>query len=421
MTVEDLWALKRIGPATLSPDGRFACVAVTRYDMAKNEGSSQLWLLSTDGKTQRQLTRGRRDSDPQWSPDGQWIGFVSKRGEGKEGDEAGQLYRIAADGGEAERLTSLATGVSGLRWFPDSSRIAFLSWVWPDLKTEKEQAARVKQDKDDKLKAIIVESNHYRYWDHWFPRGRKPHLHILDLRTGKCRDLFAGTGLHLPPQDPDANDFDISPDSREIAFSFDAEPDPAEFAFTDIVVLEVASGRSVNLTEAFGRPHKHACATPRYSPDGEWIAFRAMDYGRAHNEQARAWLIRRRSGDVTPLTTQWDRGVNAPLILLPVADSAYTVPRAPTATSRAARPGTSAIDICQLKPMGANTTASQAPKCPAILYWIAGPVAPGGGAGKELKAHRITINARMMVPTRVRKISTRCHRPMPRLRRFGQW
>ena len=34
----------------------------------------------------------------------------------------------------------------------------------------------------------------------------------------------------------------------------------------------------------------------------------------------------------------------------PAADIEYTVPSAPTATSRAARPGTSAIEICQLKP-----------------------------------------------------------------------
>jgi len=88
MTVQDLWALKRIGTPSLSPDGKWACVAVTRYDMDKNEGTSQLWLLSTDGKTQRQLTRGKKDSAPQWSPDGKWIAFVSKRGEG---DDEAQL------------------------------------------------------------------------------------------------------------------------------------------------------------------------------------------------------------------------------------------------------------------------------------------------------------------------------------------
>src|SRR5881392_200254 len=65
----------------------------------------------------------------------------------------------------------------------------------------------------------------------------------------------------------------------------------------------------------------------------------------------------------------------------PAADIAYTVPSAPTATSRAASPGTSAIEICQLKPIGRNTCSSSAPSWPAKLYWIAGPVAPGGGAG----------------------------------------
>src|ERR1700730_236749 len=61
-------------------------------------------------------------------------------------------------------------------------------------------------------------------------------------------------------------------------------------------------------------------------------------------------------------------GVSAPLTSLPAADKAYTVPRAPTATSRAASPGTSAIEICQLNPMGAKITASHAPMCPAMLY-----------------------------------------------------
>jgi dipeptidyl aminopeptidase/acylaminoacyl peptidase len=323
MTVDDLWALKRIGAATLSPDGSWACVPVTRYDMDKNDSSTQLWLLSTDGKTQRQLTRGKRDADPQWSPDGKWIAFISKRGEGKEADEEGQLYRIAADGGEAERLTTLATGVSAPRWFPDSTQLAFVSWVWPELKTEKDQAQRLKKDKDDKVKATIVEHNHYRYWDHWFPRGRKPHLHVIDVRAGKIRDLFAGTDFHLPPSEADASQFDISPDSREIAFTHDFLPDPDVFSFTDIVAMNVKSGKWVNLTEKSGRPNKVVSGSPRYSPDGKWVAFLASDCGKRHNEQSRAWLIERHGGAVTGLTTGWDRGVNAPLLWSADAKSLY--------------------------------------------------------------------------------------------------
>jgi hypothetical protein len=65
----------------------------------------------------------------------------------------------------------------------------------------------------------------------------------------------------------------------------------------------------------------------------------------------------------------------------PVADSAYTVPSAPTATSRAAMPGTSAMAICQLKPSGANSGSSAWPNWPARLYSMAGPVAPSAAPG----------------------------------------
>src|SRR5512139_1413003 len=103
----------------------------------------------------------------------------------------------------------------------------------------------------------------------------------------------------------------------------------------------------------------------------------------------------------------------------PVDDSEYTVPSAPTATSRAASPGTSASEICQLKPSGANTYSSARPIVPARLYWMAGPVASGGGAGKLERNHSTIISERMMVPTRSMKVRARSHSPSARLRRLG--
>jgi len=308
-TTEDLWALKRVGPTAVSPDGRWACAAVTRYDMESNEGTSQLWLLSTDGKTQKQLTRGKHDGEPTWSPDGKWIAFVSKRGEGKEADETGQIYLIAADGGEARRLTNIATGAGGLRWFPDSSRIAFSSWVWPELETEKAQAKRLKADKDDKVKAIVLERSLYRYWDHWFPRGREPHLHLVEVASGKTRDLFVGMKFHLSLAEPGASNYDISPDGKEVVFAYDFDPDPKIDA-PDIVAMDIKSGKWTKFTDKKG----HTDEAPRYSPDGKYIAFVSFDVSKSYNEQARLWLIERATGTLTALTAGWDRGVNAPLV-----------------------------------------------------------------------------------------------------------
>ena len=196
ITVEDLWSMKRFGPPTVSPDGRWACVAMSSYSMERNEGSAQLWLFATDGSSRRQLTRGPKDGDPQWSPDGRWIAFTSRRpkADGEALDDDAQLHLIAVDGGEAMRLTDHATGVAALRWFPDSTRIAFVSWVWPGERGVEAQARRMQADRDDPVKAYVVEHNHYRYWDHWLPRGRVPHLHVATLPTTERSGPGRATG-----------------------------------------------------------------------------------------------------------------------------------------------------------------------------------------------------------------------------------
>jgi len=145
--VEALWAIKRIGPPTLAPDGSVACAAVTSYSMEKNVGTTELWLFPTGlGPPRslakpRRLTAGDKDSDPRWSPDGSRIAFTAKRKD----DVEPQIYLIAPDGGEATRLTDLATGASAIKWFPGGKRIAFVSWVWPDLRSASAQAKRVKE------------------------------------------------------------------------------------------------------------------------------------------------------------------------------------------------------------------------------------------------------------------------------------
>ncbi len=322
ITIDDLWSMKRFGPATLSPEGRWACAAVTSYSMDGNDSVSQLWLFATDGTSERQLTQGQKDADPQWSPDGRWIAFTSRRPTAPGGtpDDQAQLYLIAADGGEAIRATEHATGVAALRWFPDSRRIAFVSWVWADESGVEAQAKRMKAERDDKVKAYALEHNHYRYWDHWLERGRTPHVHVATLALAgagaaagsatlaSVRDLFDGTRFHLPPQEPDANLFDISPDGREIAFTFDFDPDPRAPSFTDVVLMDVKKGKWTCPTRDSGRAEE----SPRYSPDGRWIAVLSSDLARAHNEQARLALIRRVDHAIVPLTFDWDRGIAGP-------------------------------------------------------------------------------------------------------------
>ena len=323
LTVELMWQLQRLGAPSISPDGAQAVCAVAQPSVKENKIQSAIWLLSTLGGQPRQLTQcGEKDGRPQFSPNGEWVAFVASREQNGKKDDEPQLYLIPPDGGEAKRAAEVATGVVDFKWFPDSKRIAFISWVWPKLKGAKAQSDQLKETKARKDTAYATEDAVYRHWDHNLPMNRVPHLLVLDIDSGRVTDLLEGSGYELPRRDPSANEFDIAPDGKTICFVYD--PDKAQNAAPRMALAEIQlRGSSVVAVRDVLKDKAWDFAGPSFSPNGNQLAFLASHQAIKHTQPNHLALLDLKSSKGThsnlakpkwqTISAKWDREPQAPL------------------------------------------------------------------------------------------------------------
>jgi dipeptidyl aminopeptidase/acylaminoacyl peptidase len=154
MSIVDALNVPQMSSPHLSPDGESLVFEVAEADWKKNKQVTHLWLQRGNADPV-QITYGVEDeTDPAWSPDGQHLAFLSKRGE----DEETQVFLLPTAGGEARRLTSHDASVGDVSWAPDSSAIYFLA---EDPETEEEK-------KKEKLKDDVFmfdeDKKHKHLW-----------------------------------------------------------------------------------------------------------------------------------------------------------------------------------------------------------------------------------------------------------------
>lgn len=247
------------------------CAAPTTLAFVRavnSRGDEAIYTVNSDG-TNESLIPGQSGSnnDPEWSPDGKRIAFVSTR------DGSAQIYLMGADGDGVIRLTTregVGIGPTNLSpaWSPDGSRIAFVS--------DRDGHAEIYAMNSDGTDAVrLTVSKSWNGDPAWSPDGSR--IAFASERTGASAIWVMnadGTGLRQVTTPVVSESRPAwSPDGSKIAFS-EALGSSLSGSYAEVIALINADGSGLTiLTPAFDE-----ASEPSWVLGGNKIAFTAADY-----------------------------------------------------------------------------------------------------------------------------------------------
>jgi len=176
------------GPMGWSPDGKK--IAFTSCPTCEGgELSSYIFLINPDGTGLEQLTKKvidrQWDSNPNWSPDGKYIAYVSNIN-----TQLGDIYTIEVQTGAIKRITFAdSAGYGSPRWSPNGTKFAF----------NYSGNAMIMNANGNEIKSLTSISGSYIGPKAWSPNGTQLALTSISL-DGMSRDSVYtinvdGTGL----------------------------------------------------------------------------------------------------------------------------------------------------------------------------------------------------------------------------------
>lgn len=296
-TFEDVISLRSVGNAQLAPDGKTVAFTVQSTDWNENRYDTEIWLCRPGSKP-FPLTHHIKGNSvaPQFSPDGQWLAFLSDRG------NKNQIHVIRLEGGEAWAVTKEEEGISFYEWHPSGQHLVF-------AKPEKEDKS--KKDREKRYGAFEADDKEFtrtHLWQIAFNRdgrdpGEYPCYETVDSLKSKAGCIEWPKAQRITEGNFTVTAFSVSPDGQSIAFSHQPDPLINSFVKSDISVVDLASKKITALVT-----HPSSDSFEDWSPDSREVLFTSNGADTLSNfySNSKLFAIRVDSKAIRPLATNLD-------------------------------------------------------------------------------------------------------------------